>query len=69
LRHPADRRCRKLIGAECGEHVGIEAGIPLKAPVDIVANAIMAADLIQQLVDDARTESVDAADELLPALD
>jgi hypothetical protein len=61
-----DRRGRESVAADRGEDHEVDRRVPREAMVDVVGNAVMAADLVDQLEDDTRAESANVLDMSLP---
>jgi len=62
---PEWRRC-KSVGTDRVQDRWVEPGIPNHSCLDIVGDAVMASDLVEQLGENARPEPMDRGDGTLP---
>jgi hypothetical protein len=53
------------VSSDRGDDRWIEPGVPFKAPVDVVGNAVMTPDFVEQLEHYARAEPVHLSREVL----
>jgi hypothetical protein len=66
--HQPHRRRRKAISADGAQHISIERGVSFEPRVDVVRNAVMATNLVEQLKNNSRAERVNGNCHALPPL-
>src|SRR5580704_17149072 len=66
IAHNPHWRRRPSVAAKSAQYFGIDRCVPSEPTVDVVSDAVMSGDLVQQLADRARPETMDGLD-LAPA--